>query len=367
MKDHDAQIINPLALDPTEDTNWTRLSTEMFHDLSPYFSNAKELHSLIKCKTHLWEYFVYTSIRNNKEKKELFDDIFRIIHSAKTSNLYLFTKILRETWQNIREAIQNYQDLYQIERKKEEIANRISVKICFHEIGIIIEECISPFLKQLSLFYLITTKEFPFDQDIQNISLGKTVETLSRNTLFHPLTHPTPLSISLNQLRNIASHGTYKIQSDNQKIVCHYGQKRKQSITVNFKDLVLSFQELITIYSIIKSANSFYTTDYSNTIEDLIEQTTVTQHTCVATISEILLVNGLIIKELYRSEKQVDITAVDPFARSTDEHRALLMQTLRFLSFMPNTRITFTIKLIDETISLAETNLSLLLQCGALP
>jgi len=103
---------------PISPAYWEQLNSEMLHELSPYFSNIDELYTTISCKTHLWEYSIYKSIKNTKDKKDLFDSIFKIVHSAKKTNSYLFTKTLRETWIDIREALKNYFDLFYLERKK---------------------------------------------------------------------------------------------------------------------------------------------------------------------------------------------------------------------------------------------------------
>jgi len=226
----------------------------------------------------------------------------------------------------------------------------------------LIEECIFPFLKQLSFFHLTTLGSIPDYLELESVSLGKTVNILSQNNTFYPATHPAPLKLPLNQVRNISFHCNYKIRENSEDIFCTYGKNRNKSIVINYSDLTLLFIELLTIYDILKSANSFYTIDYSNCIQDIMSNPTVSNDTCIATISEILTANGLKIKDIDHKENDWHILAIDPIARDQYEHRMILLQALRFITLCSNTTVTFTIRLLDGTLSIAETSDSLFFQ-----
>ncbi|MYL85040.1 hypothetical protein GTA51_18170 [Desulfovibrio aerotolerans] len=307
------------------------IENAILRELGPYFRHVDKLHEILYFKTHIWECAIFLSLKNRPEKLELFNEIFSIVNNAHSSNTYLFSHYLRSTWQSIREALKNFTDLYFLQRKKELTPTRLSVKISFQEIGLIIEESLSHFVKHIS--YLLHAHSHGEPLNLTgDITLGKATYILSSNAKLKQLTHPAPLHIPLNQLRNIAYHSNYTIQNDPSTSICTYGSNNK--IHVQYADIIKTIIELIDLYNILKTANSFYTVDNENFVHDLMATSTVTTETIIATISEILTYNKLQIQEFEHTSNRWKITILDPYARQNDDIKNILRDTLQAISFL---------------------------------
>ena len=103
----------------------------------------------------------------------------------------------------------------------------VFARSCFRNIGDIIEACLFPFLRIRLHVLRIATCTSDQDPDVADLSLGRTIDELTR--IDAKLYAPPPFAVRLSQWRNIAAHSGYHVRGE--KIHCQYGNGRRFECT----------------------------------------------------------------------------------------------------------------------------------------
>ena len=150
-----------------------------------------------------------------------FNSFFSIYKEAKINNYKRTFETLSEELSATTKAIQNYAEVGNLEQDKNVDRLDLFAKLCFRDIGEILEGSVKQFSKQI---YLLKCKSEVIKRN-EKISFGKIINILLSQGLENCYKFKS-YSIAINQLRNIAFDTDYLIDSKKELIICKYGSNQ---------------------------------------------------------------------------------------------------------------------------------------------
>jgi hypothetical protein len=130
----------------------------------------------------------------------------------------------------------------------------------FRSIGMLIEACQQPLLKELLLQVRIRRGKANPAANLDTMELGVAVGELFDTSGYPELFAPPPWNIRLNQWRNMAQH--HKTRIENGFIICTYGiGANEREVKLKRDELFEAGKRIASIFSILKTARSLFLLD----------------------------------------------------------------------------------------------------------
>ncbi len=233
------------------------IKTQMLLVLDPYFSNKKNLIDLIiPClvgdfheflKISETSYFVY------------FQDCLTTFNRAKLLDPdHCFEGIANFELQ-MNNAVGIYWSVYFSHRDFFDLSDEDFLYNALLKIGELCEAILKPFLKFLLYQVKITVGETSNFEQINNMSLGDTIDELIKDSGYPEFFRPEPKKIKLNDWRNIAYHHSANIRDS--LITCKYGRNNCKSITLSKGEMISTINNILFTLQSIKLSCKFFSVD----------------------------------------------------------------------------------------------------------
>ena len=298
---------------------------QMFDDLSPFFTDHELLKKIVEQRTHIWEYAVFLSIKDDADLSSGFHEIFDIYKSC-SQNKERLRRIARHHFRSVRTALENAHDSFYLERRKDSFLDRVQVKSAFQELDILLEGSVLPLLRLIASLYGGKIKEY------DSHSFGQVVSILESNTRLRSILAPSPWNVRLSQWRNISSHKSYALDTNGESIVCTYGKYRQQTVVIPCSEMEYFLIRLNAIFHVIKSAIMFVEADYIWAIRDLLRSVDVSIDTITDTFAQYLISHGINIIKFTTVDSSWAIEGIDTLFRDGNTVEDILTSAGRFFS-----------------------------------
>lgn len=130
----------------------------------------------------------------------------------------------------------------------------------FRNIGMIVEACLQPLLKELLLQVRIRRGKANPSNGLETLDLGLAVGELHDTSGYPELFAPPPWVISLSQWRNMAQH--HKTCVENGLIVGTYGRdSNKREVKLDRDELFDALKRIYSVFLVIKTARAIFLVD----------------------------------------------------------------------------------------------------------
>lgn len=227
--------------------------------LSPYFMNqsilkemaipvlAPEAINLSKIEDDSWAKGMFTNILNEYRQAAALDKDMCFEGCAK--------------WESqIQHGISEYWSGLYLEVDKSDLNLEDFKYEAFRNIGMVIEACLQPLLKELLLQVRIRRSKSNPDAGLEAMDLGLVVGELIDTSGYPELFAPPPWNIRLNQWRNMAQH--HKTRVENGLIVGTFGKgSSEREVKFGRDELFDALKRIYSIFSVIKTARSIFLVD----------------------------------------------------------------------------------------------------------
>lgn len=289
------------------------IKKRIIQDLSPYFESRDTLKTIVlEYDLLAFEYGFYLTMLPTAWFKPALESIVDQLRRAKCINSDDCLQILAEWTPVLNGALQNAMDIFHLENDKSQEHLNLLAKICFREIGDIVEGSLQPFMRLLLIMHYISTGKHKPSRLVEGKTLGNVTNELLQTDQYSSLYQPPPWSIRINQWRNIANHNDYQADLDTNSIVCQYGTPGKRK-TVRLKrpELVVLEKRCHDIAYTHKLAFTFFAVDNLADILKFSPTLEVSKDTAEAYLFEALYANGFEVAALTTEETAMTIELVD--------------------------------------------------------
>lgn len=271
---------------------------EGFIDLmSPYFTNrsileqmavnalAPEAINLLKIEDDAWAKSMFTNVLDEYRRAAALDKDACFKGCASWQGKVLHG--VSEHWSGF------YLNIDVRELQLEEFKYEV-----FRSIGMLIEACIQPLLKELLLQVRIRRGKANPDANLDTLELGLTVGELFDTSGYAELFAPPPWNIRLNQWRNMAQH--HKTHVERGLIVSTYGVGNNER-TVKFKrdELFDAGKRIASIFSILKTARALFLLDNLNEFQPRVSNLDLRADIHVLSLASSIATQGFEVVDLY--------------------------------------------------------------------
>ena len=336
-------ILKEVFGDPPD---FEKLSESMEQDLVPFVADKEMLQQAIFHKSHLWEYAYILRAKNSPEKWQAFKELHRFFWEAKRAYPKEFADTWRDNFYSLHKAIDDFADLFHLERQKSLEPDVLSVKVAFQEIGAAIENCFKPLARHFLRLHDLAEKTRVKDPSIvKNFTLGEIVAELSRNKYLKEFYQPKPWGISISQWRNISYHNSFSFDEKRNEILCKYGNpKAPKEVALPYEGLLRLCQAFNDIFSLHKTAYTVFSLGITDIISEQIKNIHIKPDTIVGTIIEGLSIDSFEVVHFDWSKNPWELIAIDKQNRG----KALLSTSLevvaKAMSLSAGKELKFSIK-----------------------
>lgn len=296
---------------------------QMFRDWSRYVSNAKALWSVVRSNTVLFEYNFWLTMKNDHWFMLGLDLLLQVFGRAKAQDENGCLQALAEFDASINSGLKNFHRLFHLEGDKSVKRLDLFAKICFREIGDMVEGTLKPFGQLVLLMSQIASgKTKTSTVPIHDVSLGSIVGELLEDNTFNELYQPSPWNVPINQWRNIAQHYSFKVDVLHAVLECEYGSKNKKTVSMDRDSLVALLRRIHAIIYLHKIAHLLF---FIENIEEIasrlavvseLSEDTIRSHVMAAVVSNEFQLLSL------KSKRDWHITLRDKILRSAPDRYA---------------------------------------------
>lgn len=270
--------------------NKSELKEIVWRELSPYFSNKNNFELCFSLNQIITEYNLFVSNKDNPYFLSAFNSFFSIYKEAKINNFKITFQILSEELSSTSKAIQNYAEVGNLEQDKNVERLDLFAKLCFRDIGDILEGSIKEFAKLI--FILSGGNESHKGKD--KTSFGSMINVLLKKGLESCYIFK-PYNITINQLRNISYHKDYVTDNEKKLIICKYASNKLLELT---KDQLLDIAIMVNkLYLAHKVSYEFFLMDNISEINSSNQEINITEDSVIITIYEIAYSYGFKVTE----------------------------------------------------------------------
>ncbi len=273
------------------------LISTVYNEFKVFVTHKDKLKTAIKKGILIYDYNFYI----NNFKDSIFENVLATMISC-FKNAFIHNKLATinfiQNWQsNISNGIKNMSELAYIEEDKNKIKRLdLFAKLCFQQLGDIIEGSLKQYIKFFYGCYLITKgNTINLSINIKKATLGHCIDSLFKyNEDFSILYKNSFLNIKLNHWRNISNHNSYFIQKEKKTITAKFGYNNENKIEINRDQLKKISIAVYAIYCLHKLAHTLIIIDNSEFLNDI--DNSYTEDTIFAQIVESAHLYGLNIK-----------------------------------------------------------------------
>ena len=312
-------------------------------ELHPYFRTESALDSLIKLKTHIWEFGVILDMKGVVWFRDGLDFFIQQFNHAKQSDQANVERSLTEWFPKLNSALARYSEAFHLEQLDSTMDPHLLTRSAFRQLGDVLEGCFLPFIRQVYSLLCIAghgvLHHNPSSATFGNLVSGFCTSPSTR-ILYQDLLRGVPI----HQWRNIAQHSSYTCHEKTKQIECVYGLPHKQrTITLSIPELLELLIDIDRIFALHKIAVGFFTVDSIELLRG-IKQCPVTKDTVVGMLLSFFETHGLRIDEFDTSGDPWTVSLVDIRWRSEQEVKRLLSHTAQFTAVRPDVRLHFLVK-----------------------
>lgn len=277
-----------------------RLPPEQFasmakKDLAFYFQNPDALDRAISMGVILFDYASFHNYLKGSILELFLYRILEIYRKAKEGNQSACFELIGLWQPKMAIAHQNFACTGHLERSKCVDRFDLLVKICFQEMGDIIEGTIKTHMKLLCGMSRISSGTVcakNIADDIEHMSLGETVAKLVGMHEDYFIIYKGVLKgVSLNQWRNIANHAAYLV-IPGEKIMCHYGKENEFEITLDRAELMQVYNGIHSVWRMQKMAHHFFFCDNIDRLSPFLPKYQITDDSISIQIVELCYLQG---------------------------------------------------------------------------
>jgi hypothetical protein len=322
---------------------------QVFRDWSRYVSDPNALRTALRSNTGLFEYNFWLTMNNESWFMDGLEQLLDLFHQAKTQNENECLQALVELDPQINSGLKNMQRVFHLEADKSVTRLDLLGKVCFREIGDIIEGTLRPFMQLMVVMAQIATSSTKAVGGGNEITLGDLVKELLSISTLAELYQPGPWNVSMNQWRNIAQHYSFKIDSSHAALECEYGTKTKKIVFVDRDSLIALLKRIHAIAYVHKTAHLLF---FINNAEELASRITVTPEPSEDTIKSHVMTT-VVSNEFklisLKSKRDWRITLRDQVLRSRPDRHAALNNIAAAFKFVVRDRaLKMTVYYQDE-------------------
>jgi len=239
--------------------------------LSPYFIDQKILNKL-SVELLAPEAVNVSKIENDVWAKAMFMNILNEYRQAAVSDKNICFESCANWEVKIQHGISEYWSGFYLETDKSELPLEDFKYEVFRNIGMLIEACMQPFLKELLVQVRIRRGKINPEIGVEDMDLGLAIGELFDTSGYPELVAPPPHGIRLNQWRNMAQH--HKTRVENGLIIGTYGKgSNEKEVRLKRDELFDALKRIFLIFSALKTAASIFKVDnlceYQSRVKDV--------------------------------------------------------------------------------------------------
>lgn len=287
-----------------------------FRDLSKYISNKKGLQLAVKSNTINFEYNFWLSMHSEQWFMDGLDQLLDCFHQAKAMDESKCFQAYIDIYPKIDRGLKNSQQLFHLEGDKSIERLDLFGKVCFREIGDMIEGSLKPFMQFALLMSYIADGKNKTGMEIQEMSLGGIVNEFLKTNKFTEIYQPSPWKVPINQWRNIAQHFSFKVDATNLNLECEYGTTNKKTIKIDRDSLIDLMIKIHAICYLHKIAHLFFFIDNMDDLSGKFSATSfdISEDSIKSHVLSAIISNKFKLLSLKR-EQDWDMELLDPIKR----------------------------------------------------
>lgn len=297
---------------------------QLCRDWSRYMSNGKALQSAVRSNVGLFEYNFWLTMNDERWFMDGLDQLLECFRRAKARNENECFQALVDLDPTINSGLKNMHRLFHLEGNKSVKRLDLFGKICFREIGDMVEGTLKPFMQLVLVMFLIASRKPNKSATIYDMSLGEITGELLKSKTFNELYQPLPWNVPINQWRNVAQHYSFTVDRSHAALECVYGTKNKKKISVDRDSLVALLKRVHAILYAHKIAHLLF---FIDNIEGMASRLTITSELSEDTIkSQVLtaVVSNQFKLLSLKTKRNWHLTLSDQILRAaSDRHAAL--------------------------------------------
>ncbi len=271
--------------------------------LHPYFENSEVLNKLA-INVLAPEAINLLKLKIEPNSLELFEFVLALYKKAKTINKTESFNICAQSESSIGNAMSHYWSCFYLEVPKPDLSIHEYAHEIFRTIGVIVEACLQPFLRDLlQQLRLVRDKKYE-PLEIYSLSLGNVVDELYETIGEKNLMAPSPWRIKINQWRNIAQHHKFIIREN--IIIATYGASKNEKVVhLTRQDLMAVLNKIMSIFRAIKLARTIYVVDNTKEIDFPINSFEIRNEAKIMNFLSAVATQGFQIKKIDINENEV--------------------------------------------------------------
>ncbi|ENV3667388.1 TPA: hypothetical protein RQJ48_004466 [Vibrio vulnificus] len=236
---------------------------------SNFITNQRVLDSVVTNNTHAYELTMLLKMREEQwysEGIKYFCDSFRY---AMQNNQEETLKVVEDNYGSIHEALSSHSDAFFLQKSASFSKPKLKVRAYFRMLGDMLESVHFSHIQMIYKVLILCDNSTLFKRP-SRVSNGKAVSELSSLDEFNEAFVGFTDGISLNQLRNISQHSSYKYNEERQLIECTYGNNQCVELTVEQLEVILVKVDVIQVF--LKTCLSFSLINHEEVSSILLRQ-----------------------------------------------------------------------------------------------
>jgi len=251
-----------------EGNNPQKIKNIIIDSFTPYFENIDNLKKyaidLMAAET-----INLANISDNPDFMNIVEDNLSLYRKSKATNM-------KDCFQSFAfwhsDVLEANNDFWSIVAFDTDINNKDIRDVHYYSmrnIGEIIEYLIKPFLKVILHQIFVANNDKRKDEYINSLSIGNIIDIISRSNMLDNALCPKPWNLGLNQWRNIAFHGSFRVEGDVLK--CRYGKNKQRTIILKKEETLDILYKTNKIYAALKLAYTIFFVDNIDNIKCYID------------------------------------------------------------------------------------------------
>lgn len=343
-----------------EKLNPREVKGRVFKDFAPYFENPQQLKFALEHNLLLYEYGFFLKMRDVRWFVNLLHELLLIFRKAKDTNPTKCFETIAKHHSALGDAQHNGMQAFRLEEDKNKERLDLLAKLCFRELGDMIEGSLQPYLLLVLDLYRMSRGKAKPNARMAEITLGEAVAELLSSGQFDDAYQPSPWKIRINQWRNIAQHNSYKANNASGLVNCSYGKSKKlRTVTLDRSALL---ELAVRVHDIIythKLAVTLFFDDHVQSISRFMPDVAsieITDDTKESHVYALLYGNGFQVASLENTDSGWTLIAIDTQSRSNPARLEDLNVAISvFKYFFPTKDIKLTVTDADGSRPLTVT------------
>lgn len=299
-------------------------------DLSPYFEKRANLELVVSQYDLLvFEYTFWLRMRSVDWFEPALESMLDQLRAARSVNRDECFRTLAEWLPTVGDALQKAMETFHLEQDKSDERLNFLARVCFREIGEMIEGSLQPYMRLLLVMHYISRGKQRPSESVQRKAFGDVTEELLQAGYYDSLYRPKPWGVRINQWRNIAAHSSYRANLTTGMVLCEYGRAgRRKTISLKRDDLVELEKGCHDISYLHKMAFTFFSMDNLQDIIRFSPKVEVSKESLEAYFFESLYTNGFRVVSFDTDEGEMTVDLIDLESRCEDDKLGALERAL---------------------------------------